>query len=161
MNALYRAFEDNSQYEQFKWLFSGTPQTDKTEGAQGLPGQVGNSLSVFTWKELETRFREIQLKLSVHEKVSVEFTRTEWDSGSVDEEWKIRGNSVRRAEFERLAIIAARKLGYAGKDETASFWLFRVREWLQLTGLDKDKALAWCPSGCTESTKDRRIKHYT
>lgn len=149
MNALYRAFED-SQYEQLKWLFSGTPQADKTEGAQGLPGQVGNSLSVFTWKELETRFREIQLKLSVHEKVSAEFTRTEWDSGSVDEEWRIRGSSVRRAEFERLAIIAARKLGYAGEDETTSFWLCRVREWLQLTGLDKDKALAWCPTGCGE-----------
>jgi hypothetical protein len=106
----------------------------------------------FTWRELETRFREIQGKPSEQKKVSAEFTRTEWDSGTVSEEWNIRGDSVCRREFERLATIAARKLGHAGIENASNSWLDRIHRWLQWAGLDKDRNVTWCPtgSGCDE-----------
>lgn len=113
--------------------------------------QVCAVASSFTWRELESRFREIQSKQSASDKVSAERTRTEWDSGLISEECWIRGDSVCRTEYERLASIAARKLGYAGRDEAANYWLRRVLEWLQRAGLDKDKAVAWCPTGSGDS----------
>jgi len=108
--------------------------------------QIRSISSSFNWKELENRFREIQAKPSVRE-FRAEFTRTEWDSGSITEEWTIRGNTVCRTEFERLASIGARKLGYAGTEEAIKYWLERVREWLCRTGLDKVSDLVWCPTG--------------
>ena len=68
-------------------------------------------------------------------------------TGSITEEWTIRGNTVCRTEFERLASIGARKLGYAGTEEAIKYWLERVREWLCRTGLDKVSDLVWCPTG--------------
>jgi hypothetical protein len=109
--------------------------------------QVYAVASSFTWKELESRFREIQMKPPMRDRVSAEFIRTEWDSGSNTEEWNIRGDSVCRTEFERVARIAARKLGYAGNEDAIKYWLDRVREWLLLTGLDKNKDVTWCPTG--------------
>lgn len=127
--------------------------------AEAVPDSSGELLSMkqicavassFTWRELESRFREIQSKQTASDKVSAELTRAEWDSGPITEEWGIRGDSVCRTEFERLASIAARKLGYAGRDEAANYWLRRVLESLQRAGLDKDKSVAWCPTGSRE-----------
>jgi len=109
--------------------------------------QIRSIASSFNWKELENRFREIQAKPSVRERFRAEFTRTEWDSGSVTEEWMMRGNAACRTEFERLASIAARKLGYKGSEDALKYWLERLREWLCKTGLDKDSDMAWCPKG--------------
>jgi hypothetical protein len=109
--------------------------------------QVYAAASSFSWKELEHRFRQIQTKPQLDQRVLAEFTRTAWDSGVVTEEWTLRGDSVCRTEFERFASIAARKLGYAGAEDAIKFWLERTREWLLRTGLDRDRDVAWCPSG--------------
>jgi hypothetical protein len=109
--------------------------------------QIRSIASSFSWKELEDRFREIQAKPSANERLRAEFTRTEWDSGSITEEWMMRGNVVCRTEFERLASIAARKLAYEATEDALRYWLERVREWLRKTELDKDGAMAWCPIG--------------
>lgn len=109
--------------------------------------QVAATALSFTWRELENRFKEIQAKSTLRQRVSAEFTRTEWGSGSIAEEWGIRGNSICRTEFERLASIAARKLGYAGSEDEINHWLDHVREWMERTGLNKDKDVAWCPTG--------------
>jgi hypothetical protein len=109
--------------------------------------QIRSIASSFNWKELENRFREIQAKPSVHERFRAEFTRTEWDGGSITEEWMMRGDVVCRTEFERLASIAARKLGYEASEDALRYWLERLREWLCRTGLDKDSDMAWCPTG--------------
>jgi hypothetical protein len=109
--------------------------------------KIHSIASSFNWKELENRFREIQSKPSGRESFRAEFTRTEWDSGSITEEWMMRGNAVRRTEFERLASIAARKLGHKASEDALRYWLERVREWLRRTGLDKDSDMAWCPTG--------------
>jgi hypothetical protein len=109
--------------------------------------QIRSIATSFNWKELENRFREIQAKPSVREPFRAEFTRTEWDSGSITEEWTMRGNAVCRTEFERLASIAARKLAYEASEDALRYWLERVREWLCRTGLDKDSNMAWCPTG--------------
>jgi len=123
---------------------------------EAMPPSIGESLSMqkvgavtssFTWKELERRFMEIQTKPTVPRSVSAEFTRTEWDAGSVTEEWRLCGDAVCRAEFERVASVAARKLGYAGREDAVDYWLERVRNWLQRTGLDKDRNVTWCPTG--------------
>jgi len=119
-----------------------------SNGALLTMKQVGAVASSFTWRELENRFREIQAKAPVRQRVSAVFTRTEWDSGFVTEEWRILGDSVCRTEFERLASIAARKLGYARRKDAVDLWLDRVREWLQQTGLDKNEEVTWCPTGC-------------
>jgi hypothetical protein len=113
--------------------------------------QVYAAASSFSWKELEHRFRQIQAKPQLDQRVLAEFTRTEWDSGDITEEWTLRGNSVCRTEFERFASIAARKLGYAGAEDAVKFWLERTREWLHRTGLDRDRDVAWCPSGDGET----------
>jgi hypothetical protein len=109
--------------------------------------QIRSIASSFSWKELENRFREIEAKPSGRERFRAEFTRTEWDSGSVTEEWMMRGNALCRTEFERLASIAARKLGYKTSEDALEYWLDRLREWLCRTGLDKDSDMAWCPTG--------------
>jgi hypothetical protein len=109
--------------------------------------QIHSIASSFNWKELEDRFREIQAKPSGRERFRAEFTRTKWDSGSVTEEWMLRGNAVCRTEFERLASIAARKLGYEASEDALRYWLESLREWLSMTGLDKDGTMAWCPLG--------------
>lgn len=109
--------------------------------------QIRSIASSFNWKELENRFREIQAKPSDWERFRAEFTRTEWDSGSITEEWTMRGNAACKTEFERLASIAARKLAYEASEGALKFWLERVREWLCRVGLDKDSAMAWCPTG--------------
>ena len=109
--------------------------------------QIRSIASSFNWKELENRFREIQTRPSARERFRAEFTRTEWDSGSITEEWTMRGNAVCRTEFERLASIAARKLAYEASEDALKYWLGRVREWLCRTGLDKDSDMAWCPTG--------------
>jgi len=109
--------------------------------------QIRSIASSFKWKELENRFSEIQAKPSGRERFRAEFTRTEWDSGSITEEWTMCGNAVCRTEFERLASIAARKLAYEASEDALKYWLERVREWLRRTGLDKDSDMAWCPTG--------------
>lgn len=109
--------------------------------------QGGAAALNFHWKELEIRFRDIQARPSAQQRVSAEFTRTVWASGSTTEEWRTRGNSVCRVEFERLASIAARKLGYLPSEGAGDHWLDLVREWVQETGMDKDATVAWCPDG--------------
>jgi hypothetical protein len=109
--------------------------------------QIRSIASSFNWKGLENRFREVQVKPFGRERFRAEFTRTEWDSGSITEEWTMRGNAVCRTEFERLASIGARKLAYEAGEDALKYWLERVREWLCRTGLDKDSDMAWCPTG--------------
>jgi hypothetical protein len=57
----------------------------------------------------------------------------------------VGGNPVWRKEFEHLASIAARKLGYTANKDANEYWLNRVREWIQQEGLDK--YAAWLPTG--------------
>jgi len=116
---------------------------DRTSTAP-IPVVIG---PVFTWKELETRFENIQSKAPVRHKISVWFTVTKSHSGSVTEEWKVEGNSACRVEFEKLASIAARKLGYTTSENATKYWLDRVREWMQRERLDKNRELAWLPTG--------------
>lgn len=68
-----------------------------------------------------------------------DFIRTDWQSGSVSEEWFVHGNQAFREGFENLASIAARKLGCTRSENADKYWLDRVREWMQERGLDKDK----------------------
>ncbi|NYF88896.1 hypothetical protein RBB79_05105 [Tunturiibacter empetritectus] len=116
---------------------------DRTPAAP-VPAQIS---AVFGWKELETRFRNIQSKAPTQDKVSALFTATESRSGSVTEEWRVVGNPACRVEFEQLATIAARKLGYATSENAITYWLSRVREWMQREKLDKSRDLAWLPTG--------------
>jgi hypothetical protein len=109
-----------------------------------LPAQIGAG---FSWKELETRFRDIQSKAPVRCKVSAWFTVTQSHSGSVTEEWRVEGNPACRVEFEQLTTIAARKLGYTTSENATKYWLGRVREWMQREKLDKSRDLAWLPTG--------------
>lgn len=106
--------------------------------------------STFTWKELDARFREIQSKAPVKQKVSAWFTLTESHSGSVTEEWRVSGNPACRVEFEKLASIASRKLGYIASENATEYWLGRVREWMQREKLDKSGELAWLPTGYSD-----------
>ena len=132
-----------------KGLYSAK-QEDKTKHSEGLkwtPEQVGTAAGSFTWKELETRFREIQANAPITRAVSATFTRTEWDSGSVTEEWNVGGNPSSRKEFEHLASIATRKLGYTASEGANEYWLDRIRRWMQQERLDKDRNMAWCPLG--------------
>ncbi len=100
----------------------------------------------FTWRELEERFRDLQARTKGRS-FSATVIWTEWDSGATTEEWIVGGSQGLRTEFEHLASIAARKLGYALKEGADTYWLNRVREWVQEEGLDKDKDFAWCPPG--------------
>lgn len=111
------------------------------------PKQVRAAALSFEWRELESRFGQLQAKPDVSERVTADFTRTEWESGSVTEGWTMQGNPVYEVEFERFAAIAARKLGYSEIDDAIGYWLERVREWLRRTGLDKDKSLVSRPTG--------------
>ena len=108
--------------------------------------QVREGASDFSWKELEIRFRDIQAK-APGQKVSADFIRTEWDSGSVSDKWIVSGNPICQNDFEDLASIAARKLGCATTEDTNTYWLDRVRQWMGQTGLDKDRSVAWCSIG--------------
>ena len=117
-------------------------------GGESLsPEQVRTTALSFDWKELESRFSQIQAKPAAQERVTADFTRTEWESGSVSEEWSLSGNRVGKAEFERFAVVAARKLGFSARDGAVEYWLKLVREWLRTTGLDKDNDLTWRPTG--------------
>jgi hypothetical protein len=119
----------------------------KTKPAAGPPQAESHSQNDhFTWKELEIRFRNLQVKTE-GKRVSTDFIRTEWDSGSVKEEWILGGNAVWRAEFESLALISARKLGYLKGESANEYWLNFVREWMQQKGLDRDKSTAWLSTG--------------
>src|SRR5262249_41017752 len=65
------------------------PDRDRLSGSDTtiLPLQQIHAIaSSFTWRELEMRFRDVQAKPTMHQRVSAEFSRTEWDSGTVTEE---------------------------------------------------------------------------
>jgi hypothetical protein len=101
----------------------------------------------FTWRELEERFQEVKAKTSPRHNVYALFTRTEWSSGPVEEEWTVGGYLALQKQFESLGSIAAQKLGYAASDSAYKNWLAHLRDWMKQTGLDKDSNLAWRPSG--------------
>ena len=103
--------------------------------------------SNFTWRELEVRFRDLQAKMSPRQNVRAELHRTTWDSGSVNEEWEIHGPAALRSEFVGLALIASRKLGYPPYEDGYKNWLGRLWKWAKQAGLDKERQLAWCPTG--------------
>jgi hypothetical protein len=107
---------------------------------------VGTVASTFTWKDLEIRFQSIHANAS-GQRFSANFIRTDWESGDVSEEWIVGGNAAFREEFENLASISARKLGCTRSEGANEYWLDRVWEWMQLAGLDKDKSVAWLPTG--------------
>jgi hypothetical protein len=139
-----------------KWNTILEIATRDAENQERLKGQTpvlsgslprsGGVDSIFTWRELEIRFRDLHSK-TLGQSVSANFIRTVWDSGSVTEEWILGGNAVWRAEFEAVASIAARKLGWTQNEGANDYWLDRVREWMQQAGLDKDKRTAWLPTG--------------
>jgi len=122
--------------------------TAPSEYQKWTPEQVPAIASTFTWKELETRFRDVQAKLTPSQRVVAQSVRIEWDStSSVCEEWHVSGYRPYQMEFENLASIAARKLGYLLGEDVFKDWLGRVREWMQEAGLDREKNVAWYPSG--------------
>lgn len=108
--------------------------------------QVAAAASTFTWKELENRFQDIQAK-APEQKVKADFIRTEWDSGQVSHVWIVSGSQICRKEFEHLASIAARKLGFTRREDANEYWLDGVRQWMEHAGLDKDKSVTWLPAG--------------
>jgi hypothetical protein len=110
--------------------------------------------SSFTWKELEERFQNVQMKAPERQKVSGWFTRTESHTGSVTEEWMVEGDPACRVEFEQLASIGARKLGYV-LTEARTYWLSCVREWMIQEKLDRNGELAWLPTGFVDSNGHR------
>lgn len=110
------------------------------QGEVSAQEKARNLSSDFTWKELESRFREIQGKITLHESFYALFERWEWHSGAINEDWELRGNNLAcQKDFEISAAIAARKLGYAPNDHAQKHWLGLVRDWMQETGLDKDR----------------------
>jgi hypothetical protein len=117
------------------------------------PARVGEAVrgdsaaSVFTWKELESRFGEIEERAKPPQNVQADFIRTQWDSGSVSQGWIVSGDPILRNEFECLCAIAARKLGCAAGDHLHEEWLGLVREWTQHTGLDRDHRYVWHSTG--------------
>lgn len=119
----------------------------QTSGESLSPVHIRTAALSFSWKELESRFRQLQARPAVHERVTADFTRTEWESGSVTEEWTMHGSSICKAEFERFAIVAARKLGYLRTDDAIRCWLDKVRGWLLRTGLDQGDDMTWRPTG--------------
>ncbi len=108
--------------------------------------RVGAIALTFTWKELEDRFLVLHAKTK-DRRFSATVIWTEWDSSATTEDWILGGTQGLRTEFEHLASIAVRKLGYALKEGADTYWLNRVREWVQEAGLDKDRDFAWCPAG--------------
>lgn len=123
-------------------------------------GELQQQTAAFTWKELETRFRDIQARTTPTQEVRAEWTRTEWNSGSVSEEWEVRGTAVWRSEYAELASIGARKLGYAPAENAYKNWLGRVWKWMRQVGLDKDKNVVWCPVGSvSERGSEGSTKH--
>jgi hypothetical protein len=94
-----------------------------------------------TWKQLQSRFRDVRAK-APGQLFSGSFLQTESQSGSDSGEWIVRGDPVCRTEFDHLSTIAARKLGYAASEDGNKYWLDRVRKWMQQTGLDKDRKVA-------------------
>jgi hypothetical protein len=133
---------------------------ERLEQPKTVP-QGADAESDFSWKELETRFREIQARATPSQEVRAEWTRTEWDSGSINEGWELRGTASLRSEYAELASIAARKLGYAPADNAYKSWLGQVWEWMQQVGLDKATELVWCPLGSgTERGSSYTTKHF-
>jgi hypothetical protein len=57
--------------------------------------------------------KRFQAKTTPSQDVFASWTRKEWNSGFVDEEWELRGPAFWWSEYVELAAIAARKLGYA------------------------------------------------
>jgi hypothetical protein len=108
--------------------------------------QVGAAALKFDWKEMEIRFRESQAN-ATEQRFPANFIRTDWESGEVSKEWIVGGNPAFREEFENLASISARKLGCTRSEGANEYWLDRVWEWMQQAGLDKDKNVAWLPTG--------------
>lgn len=96
---------------------------------------------------MESRFRVIQDEPTEKRKITADFIRTEWDSGDVTEEWILSGDPFRRKRFERLVVVAARKLGCTVSENANKCWLDRVREWVQNEQLDKKSNVVWLPSG--------------
>jgi hypothetical protein len=119
------------------------PLSALTEGALLGSAKTG----FFYWRELEVRFKEIQAREMLCESITAYLTRTTWKSGAIGEEWRLGGHLPLQTEFECLGAIAARKLGYSPGEFAHNDWLGRVWEWMQQTGLDKDKSLAWLPTG--------------
>jgi hypothetical protein len=108
---------------------------------------AGQASSAFTWKELEGRFHQVQARTTPRQNLHAIFIRTEWDSGSVGEEWTVGGNLALRKEFEYLGTIGSRKLGFPPSHCPHEDWLDRVRAWMEQTGLDKDRDYAWQTTG--------------
>jgi hypothetical protein len=128
---------------------SEAPADDERTQSQGKTltnEQVAAVASTFTWKELESRFQLNHAKTKVHIS-SATFIRTNWETGDVTEEWFMGGSPAWRKEFEHLSSIAARKLGCSQSENADEFWLGLVLKWMQHAGLDKDKDMAWSPSG--------------
>ena len=117
--------------------------------------QILDAASSFTWKELEFRFCNVQLKAPVGDKVAALFTRTESHTGSVTDEWRMKGSAAWRIEFEQLASIAARKLGYISTEDVTRYWLGKVREWMIREKLDKNGELAWWSTGFADFEGNR------
>lgn len=135
-----RDAEHEQRREQEQASRFGSPQA----AAPTMAGPVVETFdSSFTWKELERRFREIQSRTSPDQNVTSVFFRTEWDSGSVEEEWVSSGNVALRKDVEYLGSIAARKLGTAPGNDPHKDWLDRIRVWVQQTGLDEDRNYSW------------------
>lgn len=139
LTAADRIFED-LRYERYKTMLLPRASVPVSSAIE----QVG--ASTFTWKELESRFRDIQAK-TTGQRVSTNFIRTEWESGDVRKEWIVSGNLALGKEFELLASVAARKLGCTQSENVSDYWLDRVLEWIQQEGLDKDKHVASSASG--------------
>jgi hypothetical protein len=109
--------------------------------------QTQEVASNFTWKELETRFRDVQARTTSSQDVFASWTRTERNTGFIEEEWELRGPAYWWSEFVELASIAAQKLGYAPDENAVKYWLGQVGKWMQKRGLEKDKNVGWCPDG--------------
>lgn len=111
------------------------------------PSHVEGLGPAFTWRDLEARFLGIEKRNEPPKNVHAVFIRTEWTSGSIDEDWTLSGNMALRTEFENLCTIAARKLGLTSVDHLYENWLGHVRDWTRHAGLDKDRNYVWHSTG--------------
>jgi len=114
-------------------------------------------VSTFSWKELETRFRDNQAKTTPSQDVFASWTRTEGSAGFVKEEWELRGPAFWWSEFVELASIAAQKLGNAPGENAYKNWLEQLGKWMQKRGLDRDKNVGWCPDGSESKGTTRHM----
>jgi hypothetical protein len=95
-----------------------------------------------TWKQLADIFGDIQAK-APGQMFSATFMPVEGDSNAFSRDWVLGGSPDCRTDFEILASIAARKLGYMPREGATDYWLDLIREWMQDRGLDKDKNVAF------------------